>query len=313
MKPLQRFFTVAIIFILFLFVIDYGVGLVLDHYFFNLPESANECGKVHSRFCMEKDVVLMGSSRCNHHFVSSKLLDSIRIYHQEWTIYNYGLNGFFLNSSLCAVESMLNRYTPKVVIIEVDPHDFLEGERSAKGISAYAPFYDKDSIVRKYIDNLQKQNIFLYQSHLVRYRNAYPIKIIRTLGMKEDQKLGYTPLYGSKIDNEKDVNLDTFEPEEKQMPISQFTLQNFSQVSQLCKKKQVLMILVTTPRYKSKKDTEMIRNLCKKEGLLYLDYYNIFDMHPEWFRDSSHLNDEGANILTSMLFRDMKPFLVKNN
>ena len=108
---------------------------------------------------------------------------------------------------------------------------------------------------------------------------------------------------------------DTKKSDEQSEQVSQYTLQNFLRVSKLCKKKKVLLLIVSTPRYKANNDTDMISNLCQKEDIPFFDYYNtyLFNKHPEWFRDGAHLNDEGAKELTPLLFRDIKPYLLKIN
>jgi len=309
-RPVKKFIYTLILFAAALFAIDLGIGSVLDGLFFNLPEAENECGKVRSRFMSEKDIVLMGSSRCRHHFVSSQLLDSISIYKTGWTIYNYGLDGFFLNSSLCAVESMLARYTPKVIVIEADSKSILNDEFYSKGLRSYAPFYSKDPIVKNYLDSIDRMSSVIYLSHLSRYSGAYPLKIMRTLRISEDKKMGYLPLEGSKITQSLLDNVD--KDYHNMIEESQFTVNNFHRVSQICKDNGVLLIIVSTPFYCSNDNTDLIKDLCKREEVLYYDYYNveIFNSHPEWFYDLDHLNETGATLFTSMFYMDIKDKLL---
>lgn len=36
---------------------------------------------------------------------------------------------------------------------------------------------------------------------------------------------------------------------------------------------------------------------------------NTFNDHPEFFKDVSHLNDDGAHIYTALFFEKLKPYL----
>ena len=51
--------------------------------------------------------------------------------------------------------------------------------------------------------------------------------------------------------------------------------------------------------------------LCRQYDTPCVDYYDseTFNMHPEYFNDPIHLNDDGAHLYSKMFFEDIKPYL----
>lgn len=310
-RDVRKFIMSMVIFSVSFVTIDIVAGQVLDIVFFNIPGSNSVCAKVNHRYQGKDDVVLMGSSRCLYHFVTNQLSDSIHSYFDSSiSVYNYGLNGLFLNSNLCAIESMLHRYSPKIIFLEAESHNFDDNETYDMGVMTAAPYYQRDSIVRKYIDGLGISKRIAMRLNMYRFSGAISLRMAKSLLKNTDVDNGYQPLY-------KTMDLKEPNRQAKESLYCKYSVDNFQRVAKLCKEKGVPLIVVSSPRYKPNRSTDYIRTLCTENNVGYIDLNNIelFNNHPEWFADRPHLNDEGAHIFTSLFFEQIKPYLdaVYNN
>lgn len=70
-------------------------------------------------FTIEKvdaDVVVIGSSKASHHYVPQMLEDSLGM-----TAYNCGHDGCFFLYQNCIINMILDRYTPKMILWDIQP------------------------------------------------------------------------------------------------------------------------------------------------------------------------------------------------
>ena len=70
-------------------------------------------------FTVEKvdaDVVVIGSSKASHHYVPQMLEDSLGL-----TAYNCGQGGCFFLYQNCIINMILDRYTPKMILWDIQP------------------------------------------------------------------------------------------------------------------------------------------------------------------------------------------------
>ncbi|MGK0208832.1 MAG: hypothetical protein ACI83O_000086 [Patescibacteria group bacterium] len=44
----------------------------------------------------------------------------------------------------------------------------------------------------------------------------------------------------------------------------------------------------------------------KTKDYVYLDYYDLYFEHDEYFKDSDHMNGKGANIFSGIVSQDLK-------
>lgn len=288
---------------------DIVAGKIFDHLFWNLPINNNECSKISNRYKGEYDVVLVGSSRCDHHFVSKQLCDSLCNYYTDTcSLYNMGIDGMFLNSSLCAIESMINRYTPKLIILEAESKDFEDQASNIfKGVGSAKPFYNSDRVVRKYIDDMGWKNKIVLKLNFCRYADAMPIRILKTILQSKDNMMGYDPVF-----REMQITTNSTEKETKQeLAICEYTRDNFMRVVNLCHDKNVPIVIVSSPRYYSRENTGLMREMCELNDIPFFDFNNLelYNSHPEWFGDDAHLNDTGAHVFTGMFFSELKSCL----
>ena len=307
-KDSARFWKTILIVAAMVVGVDITLGIVADGLMDKLPYSNEDLAKDNYRLHhLNTDVVIIGSSRGCNHYVTKQLGDSIDAYYGEHlSIYNAAIAGKLANSNSCAAEVVIARYRPKLVIYDIS-EDFLCDDQVAD-IEFSAPFYWKDTIVRRYLDEiglkeriLMKSSIYRYNGKLVRIASCFlnPIAV-------DD---GYKPKFGSTIDTTKvksapRVPMPTFE-------LDSYTVNNFETVLKKYSSENVPLVIVCSPHFRPKNNNKRLAAICDKYGIPFLDFYDTpyFNSHPELFYEGKHMNDDGAHIYTAMFFEQLKRFL----
>ena len=83
------------------------------------------------------DVVLMGTSRCHHHYVPSILSDTLGM-----SVYNAGVGGSDnIFSHYLVLRHVLSHHTPKVICLDVMTSDFAPEAAPFLALSYFAPLF----------------------------------------------------------------------------------------------------------------------------------------------------------------------------
>lgn len=308
-KDITRFGGSLIIAVLLLIIIDFIIGFVADYVVDKMPNYSGAIAKDNYRLHrLETDIVILGSSRGSHHYVTSLLGDSIDNYKgKHYSIYNAAIDGLFANSNSCAAEMIISRYKPKLVIIDITEGQ-LSSEDIATDIKFTSPFYKRDSIVRKYLDNIGFEEKMLMKSSLYRY-NGKAIRIASSFLRKKTADDGYLPLYGSSIDTTKYNKPIIKNPEIR--ALNPYSETNFRCVLKKYTSLGVPLIIASSPSFRPSYDNNKLRELCNEYNVPFIDLYDsqYFNTQPELFKDATHLNNNGAHAYTKIFFKQLKPYL----
>ncbi len=303
---IRRLFKTGTIVVATLLAIDIGLGCLFDSGFMQLPIREKLPSAISHSYRDTPDVALFGSSRCHHHFVTRQLADSIAMcWGEPVSAYNYGLDAIVVNEHLCAIESMLHRHTPKLIVLEVGSHEF--GKDYTRCVENASPLYRHDTVVRRYINNAYAANRFLMLSSMYRYRNAMPLRMAETFVASPDSNLGYCPLY-QQMDTSA---VYTFGDRAEDFLPDSAVVENFRRVARICNERGVTFIAVQTPRYRAPYFPDFINRLSSSCGVPFIDFRTteFFNSHSELFYDPAHLNHQGATLFTAMFFEKLKPYL----
>ncbi len=309
MKEIKKILIAIFLVAVLLAAVDFAVGAVGDAAMQCLPNYSGQLAKDNYRLHrVEKDIVIIGSSRGSHHYVTTLLNDSINRYTgKRYSLYNAAIDGKFINSNSCAAESILNRYTPQLLIFEVGESELYHTGGSKADMLFSAPHYRYNSIVHSYLDSLGRKEQAMMKSSLFRY-NGKLFRIASSF-MVEGDSTGYAPLFNvMKPSPEKSKNADT---KEKERIYDPYSLQNFTRVLKICQERNVHLVVATSPHYRPNGNNEYLRRLCVQHHIPYIERYDtdLFNNNPHYFQDASHLNDSGAHVYTKLFFQDLKPFL----
>ncbi|MFV8372605.1 hypothetical protein [Flavobacterium sp. LB2P74] len=287
MKSFFLFISKILILTLILLVIlDFTYTSIYSH-----SSKRSKVEQVYTSKNKDYDVIILGSSRANNHFVAP-------LFEQKGLkAFNYGMSGGHLFEASLLLKLMVERnYKIKTVLLEADLN--LSNEQRAEGISArFLPYIHQSKTIR---DHFSKENDFraLYYIPFYRYvvfdarigfREAYKTAIAATTNSLNH--LGYYPL-GNKKGNMKN-NIANLKPLHNKY---------YEEIKQICTTNQINLIVVTTP-------------MCST--VIGMDYFEkVIKMYPEihnyegvvqgdgYFSSCGHLNDAGAKKFTSIVISD---------
>lgn len=295
----------AIIVAVSLLVIDITIGIAGDYTMTIIPDFSGQLSKDNYRLNRVKtDVIIVGSSRGCHHYVSTMLKDSINQYTgKQYSLYNGAIRGKFINSNSCSVESIMDRYHPKLIVFDVSEFE-LDGANSRHDMEFSAPHYKSNRYVRRYLDDLGWKEKVKLRSNMYRY-NTKLLRIVSSF-ISKGEETGYDPLYGTmKVLPVKNTS------SLPQKEFDEYTIKNFTRVLETAQNKGILLVIASSPYYHPHDNNEHLAGICKRFNTPYIDMYNMdtFNNHPEYFQDEGHLNDKGAHLFTGLFFANLKPYI----
>ena len=293
----------AIMLMTSLCLLDFAVGKLGDYIITKLPDNSGQIAKGFYRMNrLNTDIVILGSSRGLHHYVTAALKDSVNQYtNGSYTAFNASIRGKKIDCNSCAAESIMDRYPPKLLIFEVTEYE-LSGGNIDTDMDFLAPLYTSNRFAKQYIDSLVWKKRIKYLSGFYRYN--WKIPQIASSFFLQNEETGYEPVFHV---------MDHIPESQAEDPvvINKHSLHHFCQVLKTAKEKKINLIVVTSPCFRSGIHNATLPDLCAQYGIPYIDMRNLelFNLHPEFFQDPLHLNDNGAHIFTGILFDKLKPYL----
>ncbi|MEC4003731.1 hypothetical protein OX283_003615 [Flavobacterium sp. SUN052] len=245
------------------------------------------------------DVVFLGSSRVNNHFVP-------RIFNEQgYSTFNFGITRSRLEESNLMLQLMLERnYKIKTLILQVDlninTNDHSEAIRSL-----FMPYLHSSKTIRNFYKNIPEYNQLLY---IPFYRY-----------MHYDARVGFREAYNSAIhkktnalDNKGFYPLMTDERPMVPADLSKYYPKRnkaYEEIKAICKKNNINLIAMTTP-------------MCMET--INRDYFNHLQLiYPEirrfenavtddkYFSTCGHMNKDGAIEFTKIVFKTLFKSKVK--
>jgi hypothetical protein len=278
--------------ILFLTVL---IAVVLDFLYTTVYLQSDYRGKidyVYNSNARNYDVVILGSSRANNHFVAPMFEE------KGLETFNFGMSGSHLFENSLLLKLMVERnYKIKNLIIEVDLN--LSNEKRADGIaSKFLPYIHDSNIIR---DHFRDQEEFMEMYYLPFYRY-----------IKYDSKIGFREMVFTAI-HKKTNALDNlgFYPLEKHKngnmkndirALKPLHNKYYEEIKQLCKANNINLITVMTPMCENTKGIDYF----EKVQQMYPEIHNYENVVQEdkYFSSCGHMNDAGARLFTARILKD---------
>lgn len=297
---MKKYLLKIVLFFGIVAVVDFGFGKTCE--WLQLHAKGGQMKSLtQTALVQEADVVIMGSSRANHHYVSSVLTDSLGM-----SVYNAGVdgNGIVLASGLYAM--MTSRYTPKVIIYDVEPafdiNVYSEDGNNTRYLGSLRPYYANDK-VKDIITRVDPVERYKDISSMFRY-NSKIFDLLKDQfvvgGYVED---GFVPLQGTM----------TKEPEIKSKGESSQTdemkLEFMEEFVAELSKSDIRLIVTASPKYGATTSGvfEPVKEICNKYGVEFWDYYCAPEFQKlEFFKEQMHLNEAGAKYYTAFLSQQLK-------
>lgn len=297
---MKKFILHIILFFAVAVAVDRAFGLVLDHMNAHLKGGENQLH--YDTFChAEADVLIFGSSRANHHYVPSVVADSLHL-----SCRNCGYDALGVLNMYGRYRMMASRRKPKVVIYDVFPDNDIYGSsadhlRFLDGLKCHVGKPVIDSI----LFNVAPMERWKLLSHIYRY-NTTVFRLVNDYFFSAPiGEQGYLPLYGT-MDYQPKNYAPRFVGQEPDI----VKLAYLEKLVHAAQADGAFVALVASPYYgaTSDADFQVARQLCHRLDVPFLNHCTdtAFTRRREWYKDSSHLNHEGARRFTSVIMEEVK-------
>ena len=289
---MKKFLRLIILIIVTVFLL---LG-VLDFLYTKVYLNSSNRGKIDYVYNSESrnyDVVILGSSRANNHFVSELFED------KGLKTFNYGMSGGHLFEADLLLKLMIERhYKIKNIILEADLN--LSNDHQSEGVSAkFLPYLHDSEVIKKHFSDEEDFN-YLYYIPFYRYIKFDPeigfreaIKTIQKEKTSALEKEGYYPLKKHKNANMKNniVNL-------KPLPHNKY----YEEIKNICKTNNINFIAVMTPMCENTKGINYFEKV--KKGYPEIHNYENVVIEDKYFSSCGHMNDAGARLFTTRIIKD---------
>ncbi|SNR49185.1 hypothetical protein [Flavobacterium sp. ov086] len=272
------------------------IAVVLDGVYTAVFMKAKRRGKIENVYNSKSekyDVVILGSSRANNHFVAQMFQD------KGLKTFNYGMSAAHLFEASLLLKLMVERkWEIKNVIVEADLN--LAIEHRSEPISAkFLPYIHNSTIIKNQFEDQENFNEIYY---LPFYRY---IKYDSKIGFREvaftmiDKKtnaldnFGFYPLQKHKNGNMKNdiVNLNP-------LPHNKY----YEEIKNICKENNINFIAVMTPMCENVKGMNYFDKVKKAYPEIH-NYENVV-IEDKYFSSCGHMNDAGARMFTARILKD---------
>ncbi len=266
-----------------LVVLDWGYTTVYIH--------SSHRGKVEKVFNSKVgnyDVVILGSSRANNHFVP-ELFEK-----KGLKTFNYGMSGAHLFEASLMLKLMAERnYKIKTVILEADLG--LCNEKESDAIAAkFLPYIHQSETIKKHFSKLENFNALYYIPFyryidfdaLIGFREMYNTATGKPTNILDH--LGYHPL-GYKPGNMKN-DIRALKPIRNKY---------YEEIKQICKANNYTLIGLMTPMCTNVKGLDYF----EKTNQIYPEIHNLENVvqGDHYFSSCGHMNDTGARVFTAVV------------
>lgn len=299
----KLFFSILVVAV-GLFAIDRLGGMTMQW----VSRNSNDVFSPKFRYLLNdiyEDVVLMGASRCHHHYVPSIISDSL-----NRKVYNAGIGGANnIYSQYIVLNHILERYTPKVICLEVMPTDYNVQQDPFSVISFFAPLIGNsvkaDSVFRMAGTYWRYKASHLYRYNAKASSNLWGLVLNRQKGNDNGYILLPEPHQypGKLVKEETDYEKD---------PLKMEYLKRFVG---LCRQNGIKLVFVVSPKYTMVEEShyKVLRDFANEHFIPFMDYHTtgFYHDHPELFKDAVHLWDKGARYYSSVFAHDLKQVLIE--
>lgn len=290
-KDFRVFLFRLTIFLFLLAALDFGVGKILRNFYFRQtsgPDYEANYAITKSR----EQLMIFGSSRARHHYYPPAFEKKL-----DLTSYNAGRNGNFILYSNAVLQSVLQRHTPDVVLLDIVKHEFEEYPPAYEHLSVLLPYYEQHPEIRSTILKRGKFERVKLLSRMYPFNSTLvSIALGNTEYNKSREEIidGYGPL-------RRQMNTAAIEEENPGTYTIDTALVNaYEQFIVSCKTKGVNLFVASSPYYNTIKNTDtslvIARQIAEKHGVPFFDFSQDtnYTKRSTDFYDKDHLNHEAA-------------------
>lgn len=306
-RGLLLFSLKALVLLSLVAVIDKSIGIGFNE-LKNIGLEVNpECRWLKTPYSIEKvdsDVLIIGSSRAQHNYVTSCFSDSL-----ECSVYNCGQDGCFFLFQNCLINMILERYQPKMIVWDVQPNCFDENEKMDEySNKRYLTPYYNNEFVQEYVNKEDKWMKWKMKSSLFANNSMLLFWLFPILDKNTHTMGGYEPLPANGYAY---PTLQTIKKETSQFQANEKMIADFEETIESCTSSGIRLVIVISPSYmvfsdKYKQAVMKITEVAKRNQIEVFDYSEVFLNSPSYFKDGSHLNEHGAAKFSELVISGIK-------
>lgn len=266
---------------------DMLIGSLLKYYYFK-QSSGFLYLSTYALDSTRANCLIFGSSRADHHYVPSVFEKKLHT-----TVFNCGSSGTRLIYSAALVSAVLNRYSPRHVIIDLRPDDLTLSEEGT--LSPLLPYHDNPSV----------EPFLKYNSRFEYYKlwsKMYPYNSMLT-----NIIAGNLPFNKKRFVNDRGYmnlsNVLAYHPPTQfvNAPVMADRVEIFDDMLKKLYYRHIDVTVVISPFYFKMPDNDRVaiiaKQLCSKySNTRYYNYENATAFNDnKLFSDEKHMNSVGAN------------------
>lgn len=253
---------------------------------------------------MNSDIVIMGSSRASHHYVSNLLSDSLKC-----SVYNAGTDGEGIIMNYGVLLEITQRYNPKIIIYELTPSfDWVLGDNE-RYLPRLRHAYNIDGIDSIFWRVNPNERIKM-MSQSYRVNSLVTLLIYDNIVADKDTLNGYVPLYNvyKPTNKESESNFESLNNDS----IDSLKAEYLAKMINLCKTKQINLIFAISPTLNYSSDFfDYGEKLALENSIYLIDFrkMNTNFNNGELFQDNSHLNNTGAILYSQKVVGEIRKII----
>jgi hypothetical protein len=295
-----NFLFKSLIFLLILFLLDFGIGNFLKYWYFN-QYSGYLYRTTYAIDSAQAGIIIFGSSTANHQYIPDIFEKRLNI-----SCYNAGEDGNSIFFHYAILEGILKRYVPKMVILAFDEKDFMKAQKSYDRITSLLPYYDSHPEFRPIIQLKSQFEKYKLLSKIYPYNSlifaigAGNSEFNQHRELINDYK-GYVPL---KETWKEKLLYDTIS---SKYELDYNLIKYFKAFTQACLDSKIKLYIFYSPKYlRFKYEDQSIsiaKNIARQNDIPFYEFTNNpnFLDRRDLYADRGHLNERGAKIYTQMV------------
>lgn len=283
------------------FLLDFSIGTALRYFYFN-QKSGKHYRTTYALDEVKTDMLVLGSSRANHHYHPD-------IFEKEsgMSFYNAGRDGNYIFYHFAVLKSVLKRYTPRVVVLDIVRDEFSTDPFSYDRLSSLLPYYKDHPQIRTVVELRGPYEKIKLLSGIYPYNSTLFSILSGNFGGNSDdlkENKGYVPLEKTLKDSavKKSGIIRGTDP---------IKINIYEEFINECISSGVRLFIICSPYYTpvtDMKTLEMARIIADKYDISFFDFSHdsVFIDRPDLFADNVHLNDKGAKVFSAAVVQRIK-------
>jgi hypothetical protein len=291
-----------------IFVLDWGIGAVLKHFFFTKKNGAD----YRTNFVInsvKSDVLIFGSSKAAYHYDTKIIGDSLHL-----SVYNAGRDLSYIYYHYALLKAALKRYSPKLVVLDTRANEFqkFKNNEDRDRLNVLLPFYDSQPELREICELRGPFERYKMLSKMYPYNSLVLNELVELLPIarykKDDTENGYIAKHGQFKGG--------LQPYTVKDEVDTTAAQYYKKFIELCKAKSIPMVVIYSPIYQNinaqaNRNVQYVMQVCEQNNVPVLNYLRdtTFAGKPQYFFDALHLNRQGSVVYSSIIGGKLKQFL----